>query len=334
MGFVIACRVAHLYTTVAVFDPKVGERGLDRYVVVTSHGQHRVGDILNIKREHPPKRSTIKVAICGFPNTGKTCLHYGLKTALLQIPDVPDAYVISGCPDGEGSFFSQTARHNPEFARQLKDEYKRKFTPEFAKTKARDISVIPNSLLVFDVGGKISPENRTIMSQATHAVILGKSDAEIETWRAFCQELNLPVVAILYSDYQGTADCLDGESAILKGSVHHLDRTEDASSRLMVRKLARVLADLTIGQEVRRCRTEIDVASVPAASDGMENKSKGFSVRALGRLNFIRCVPQRYTRSTRGWHYCPAQLALAGVELGIPQKKQPPNNPGQRINDQ
>jgi CRISPR-associated protein Csx3 len=242
VGFVIACRVAHLYSAVAVFDPK-----LAGYVVVMSHGQHRVGDILTVKSEHPPARSAIKVAICGFPNTGKTCLHYGVKTALLQIPDVPDAFVISGCPDGEGSWFSETARRDPKLARKLKDEYKTQFTPEFATAKARDISVISNSLLVFDVGGKISPENRTIMSAATHAVILAKSEAEVGEWEAFCRELNLTVVAILYSDFEGTADCLDCESPILKGSVHHLDRTEDVSSRLMVQKLARVLADLTQG---------------------------------------------------------------------------------------
>jgi CRISPR-associated protein Csx3 len=173
-------------------------------------------------------------------------LHYGLKKALYRIPDIPDAYAISGCPDGEGSWFSETARHNPELARKLKDEYKTKFTPEFAEAKARDIATISSSLLVFDVGGKISPENRTIMSQATHAVILAKSDAEVEAWQAFCRELDLPVVAILYSDYDGTSDRFECESPILKGSVHHLDRMEDASSRPMVQRLARMLVNLAI----------------------------------------------------------------------------------------
>lgn len=258
-GFVIGCRVAHLYDTVAVFDPKVldpkiGERGLNQYVVTITHGQHRLGDLLNVPGAEPPKRPQVIVAICGFPNTGKTCLHYGLKKALHQIPDIGDTYVISGCPDGEGSWFSETARQNPELARKLKDQYKTKFTPEFAAAKAREIAAIPNSLLVFDVGGKISQENRTIMSQASHAVILANSDKEVDHWQGFCQELNLKVVAILYSDYHGTIDRLaspeeyrlECESPILKGSVHHLDRKEDVSSRPMVQKLARVLADLTI----------------------------------------------------------------------------------------
>lgn len=293
-GFAIASRVAHLYRTVAVFDPKIGESGSEQYVVVIDHGGYRVGETIlaplppqpdcpaDAQRERsrieapsdsPPPASTVplstvsnrssslvKAVICGFPNTGKTCLHDGLKKALHRIPDVRDAYVISGCPDGEGSWFSEIARHNPELARKLKDEYKTKFTPEFAAAKAQEIAAIANSLLVFDVGGKLSAENRTIMSQATHAVILAKSDAEVEAWQAFCRELDLPVVAILYSDYHGTSDCvatpeeyrIEGEFPILKGSVHHLDRTIDASSRPMVRELARVLVNLAIAQRVRR----------------------------------------------------------------------------------
>lgn len=267
-SFAIAARVAHLYSTVAVFDPKVGERGLDRYVVAISHGGNRVGEILVAPslRLQPPKNrankdlanvdsqnaaspgSRVKAVICGFPNTGKTCLHDGLRKALYRIPEV-DAYVISGCPDGEGAWFSQTARHDAQLARKLKDEYKTKFTPEFARAKARDIDAISNSLLVFDVGGKISPENEIIMSEATHAVILTKSSEEVEAWRGFCRELNLPVVAILHSDYNGTEDHLECESPILKGSVHHLDRAEDGSSRLMVQKLARVLVDLVLDRK-------------------------------------------------------------------------------------
>jgi CRISPR-associated protein Csx3 len=61
----------------------------------------------------------------------------------------------------------------------------------------------------------------------------------------FDPKLDGYVVAILYSDYEGTRDRMDCESPILKGSVHHLSRMEDTASRPLVQKLARVLADLT-----------------------------------------------------------------------------------------
>lgn len=112
----------------------------------------------------------------------------GLKKVILSLESAPqDFYSISACPDGDGAFYSETAKKYPELAKQLKVEYKAKFTPEFAEGKARDIQRIKNSLLLFDVGGKTSPENQVIMSEATHAVILAKAESEVIEWQNFCQ---------------------------------------------------------------------------------------------------------------------------------------------------
>ena len=70
-------------------------------------------------------------------------------------------------------------KNNPELAKQLKLEYQAKFTPEFADNRARDIQRIPNSLLLFDVGGKMSAENQMIMCEAVHAVILAKTETDV-----------------------------------------------------------------------------------------------------------------------------------------------------------
>lgn len=242
-SFVIAQQVAHLYGAIAVCDPKLGEPGLDKYVVVISHSNHRVGDTIDVKYQPSPP---FKVVLCGPPNTGKTCLREGLKQALLKIPNPPDSYVISGCPDGDGSWFSETARRNPALARQFKNDYKAKFTPEFAKKKAKEIDAIGNPILVFDVGGEISPENRTIMTKATHAVILAKTEAKVQQWQTFCEELDLQVIAILESDYQGTRDRIKSESPLLTGSVHSLKRGQDTSSRPAIQKLARIVRDLSL----------------------------------------------------------------------------------------
>ncbi|MBW4667362.1 MAG: hypothetical protein KME60_07985 [Cyanomargarita calcarea GSE-NOS-MK-12-04C] len=148
-------------------------------------------------------KTNLKVAICGFANTGKTCFREGLKQALHQIPNAPKSYVVSGCPDGDGSWFSETARRDPDLANKLKAEYKAKFTQEFAQFKAQEFGSVSEPIFVFDVGGKISEENRTIMAEASHAVILVKDESEIVAWKKFCESLNLQV-AIIFSDYHGT----------------------------------------------------------------------------------------------------------------------------------
>lgn len=246
-SFVMALELAHLYGAIAVFDPKLGAPGLDRYIVTISHTQdYQVGDTIDVERDHC---QTVKVVLCGCPNTGKTIFRDGLKEAILKRVDAPeDFYVISGCPDGDGCWFSETAQNYPELAKQLKAEYKRQFTPEFAVAKARDIEVNKNSLLLFDVGGKISPENELIMSQATHAVILAKSELEVIEWQAFCQKIKLPVIAVIYSDIEATVDEIQTESPQLIGTVHQLKRGEVVGNRPLIQALAKRLVELAKSQ--------------------------------------------------------------------------------------
>ncbi|MEA5573538.1 CRISPR-associated protein Csx3 [Calothrix sp. UHCC 0171] len=244
---VLADKLGKIYSAIAFFDPKQGEKGLDRYVITVSNNpKYQIGDILDISRAENP--ANIKVVICGFANTGKTCFREGLKQALLkissQIPNTPKSYVVSGCPDGDGSWFSDTAKRDFELAKKLKAEYKSKFTEEFARFKAREFKNVKEPIFIFDVGGKISPENCIIMAEATHAVILVKDDNEISTWEKFCKSLGLQIIAIIYSDYHGINDFIESEKPILKGRVHCLQRGVDAENREIIQALARVLIEL------------------------------------------------------------------------------------------
>jgi CRISPR-associated protein Csx3 len=244
-SFIMANYLAHLYSAIAVHDPKIGTHEEDKYVVVISHDpDYPVGTNIDVPNQ---ALSNIKVVLCGAANVGKTCLREGLRQALQQLPQAPDSYVISGCPDGDGAWFSQTAQKYPELAKELKHKYKASFTPEFAQAKAREITVIKTPILVFDVGGKISRENEVIMTQATHSVILAKTEAEVQQWQEFCQALKLPIIAIIMSDYEGTEDkILKTYPPLLEGTIHHLDRHQNVTQRPTIQALAQLLSDLTI----------------------------------------------------------------------------------------
>lgn len=47
VAYTICHQVAHLYGAIAIFDPKIGGKGVDAYIVVISHNpEYQVGQIL------------------------------------------------------------------------------------------------------------------------------------------------------------------------------------------------------------------------------------------------------------------------------------------------
>lgn len=188
----------------------------------------------------------IKVVLAGPPRSGKSCLREGLKQAIRAIPGAPYPYVITACPDGEGSWFQETVNHDPELAAACKAAYKAKFTPEFVVRVADSVRNCQLELTLVDIGGIPSVENETICASATHIVLLAGDMSRLEEWRPFVAKLGLTVVAEIFSDYNGQEDSISGVGSdrVLHGSVHHLERGEPIADREMVRALASHLVNL------------------------------------------------------------------------------------------
>jgi len=170
----------------------------------------------------------------------------GLKQAMRAIPGAPYPYVITACPDGEGSWFQETVNADPDLAARLKADYKSKFTPEFVKRIAESVQKCTLDFALIDIGGITSVENEAICASATHMVILAGDMSRVAEWREFADKVGLTVVAEIHSDYHGTEDKVEGASSdgILRGSVHHLERGEPVASRPMIRALAEHLIAL------------------------------------------------------------------------------------------
>lgn len=186
----------------------------------------------------------MKVVLCGPPRSGKSCLRQGLKDAVRRIPGAPYPYVITACPDGEGSWFQETVNSSPELAAQLKAAYKSRFTPEFVKRITDSVKSVALPLVLVDIGGIPSAENREICASATHAILLAGDMGRLPEWRAFCEDLGISVLAEIHSDYLGTSDVVPvlGQDCVYHGAVHHLERGEPVADRPTVAGLAEILA--------------------------------------------------------------------------------------------
>lgn len=184
----------------------------------------------------------MKIVLSGPPRSGKSCFREGLKQALRSIPGAPYPYVITACPDGEGAWFQETVNADPALAAACKAAYKAKFTPEFVQRVADSVANCPLELVLVDIGGVPSAENRRICATATHALILAGDQTRVPEWREFWASMEIPVMAEIHSDYTGTRDEVHGGSP-WRATVHHLERGEDLSGRPAIRAFAQKLID-------------------------------------------------------------------------------------------
>jgi hypothetical protein len=196
----------------------------------------------------------MKIVLAGPPKSGKSCLRAGLKQAIINFiskySSVPYPYVITACPDGEGAWFQETMEKYPEVAKTCKETYKGKFTPEYVKCVADHVQNCKEPLTIVDIGGLIDDYNRKICKSATHIVILAGNDPKsgecwdvrMAEWRKFAEELELIVVAEIFSDYHGEEDVVEDVSSdhTLRGSIHHLERGDGKiAERPVVKALTR-----------------------------------------------------------------------------------------------
>jgi CRISPR-associated protein Csx3 len=227
-----------------------GQEGLDLLKESTSKVEGiRLVDFLQT-REGKEMLKAKKIVLAGPPRSGKSCFRQGVKSSITSIPDAPYPYILTACPDGEGSWFQETMNADPEMAAKLKAEYKSKFTPEFAKRIEDSVKKLNLPLNFIDIGGVISPENERICSGANGAVILsGQTSVENGLpgqWKEFFTTLGIPVIAEVYSDYNGTDDLVEGvgEDGVFRGSVHHLERGELLGTRKTIQAFSHFIINL------------------------------------------------------------------------------------------
>lgn len=186
----------------------------------------------------------LKIILGGPPQSGKSCLRYGLKEAFKRRQTDVYPYVITACPDGEGSWFQETVSSDANLAMELKENYKRSFTHEYVELWAESVKNCTTELTLVDIGGIPSDQNRVICEHATHAILVAGDVDELSEWRLFCSELEITVIAEIHSDYYAVADTTLTLSSdgVYRGSVHHLERGDNSvADRPTIKQLAGVL---------------------------------------------------------------------------------------------
>ena len=251
VAYTLSHKLAHLYGAIAILDPKIGKAGYKTYIVTSSHHpDYEVGDL--VETEEPQiERTPIKLALGGPPHSGKSCLREGLKRRIMGTLNAPYPYVISACPDGEPAGMQEIHNRDPKLAQDIKQGTKGDFTLEYAEQTAQGIKSINGLITIVDLGGIPSAENKLILKECTHVVILAGDSAErsyqdsLVEWESYCMDLDVPIIAKIHSDLNASSDHIDAESPVLTGTIHHLSRGADVSDRPMIRALAELVVKST-----------------------------------------------------------------------------------------
>ncbi len=210
----------------------------------------------------------MKIILGGPPHSGKSCLRYGLKEAIKNIPNSPYPYVITACPDGEGCWFQETHNKNSKLAQKLKLPYKSNFSKEKVQMWAQWVSNSSEPLTFIDIGGIPDEKNEEICRTATHAIIVyGKLDSLLQ-WRDFCKRLDIQIIAEIHSDLHGKNDVPLSKTNdnIYQGAVHHLERGDlTIKERPTVVELAKIITQM----ESEKPDTNIDTYNITAGENNI-----------------------------------------------------------------
>ncbi|WP_189525258.1 CRISPR-associated ring nuclease Crn3/Csx3 [Nostoc sp. 'Peltigera membranacea cyanobiont' 232] len=140
-----------------------------------------------------PKSPCPAIVFGGPPNSGKSLLGYTLKETLVKMGWNNKVYLHRTTWDGEGDWFAQMMRTNPELANELSKIAGRRKKPEntaeYFSQQAEVIKEIRRytDLVLVDLGGMPREADKILLPSCTHYIIISNSKEAVDEWHKFFQ---------------------------------------------------------------------------------------------------------------------------------------------------
>ncbi len=126
----------------------------------------------------------MKIVLCGPPHSGKSTFLANLKR---RLPDDTQR-VFRACPDGENDLSNETGDFKGDT--RIKGEFSAEFVERFCRAIDNNNE---SKMVIVDVGGKMSDENREIISHCDAYIIVCREDAEpdedMKAWQEFLDSI-------------------------------------------------------------------------------------------------------------------------------------------------
>lgn len=170
----------------------------------------------------------MKIVFCGPPHSGKSVF---IANLIDKLPS--DGYtIIRACPDGEGNWSNNKNQKETNIVRK-----KGKFTQTFIDNACKAIDNQTNKIVLVDVGGIISKENRQIFQHCDSFIVLSSEIEKKQEWLKFGQKLGLECIGSLDSSLEGREEIYSREP-YFRGKIVGLERGAILENSQIIKEIA------------------------------------------------------------------------------------------------
>ena len=136
----------------------------------------------------------MKTIVCGPAHSGKSVF---IANLIYRLPS-DSSTTIRACPDGEGTWSNNKNQQEVSNVRK-----KGKFTKEFIENSCKAIDNQTSDIVLVDVGGVMTKENRKIFRHCDNFIVLSSNEKLKQKWLRYGQYLGLECIGCIDSALEG-----------------------------------------------------------------------------------------------------------------------------------
>lgn len=156
----------------------------------------------------------MKTIVCGPAHSGKSVF---IANLIYKLPS-DSSTTIRACPDGEGTWSNNQNQNEVLIVRK-----KGKFNKEFIEESCKAIDNQKNDIVLVDVGGQMTKENRKIFKHCDSFIVLSSDEKLKQKWLRYGKYLGLECIACIDSSLEGQEE-IYSRKPYLQGKIVGLER--------------------------------------------------------------------------------------------------------------
>ena len=188
----------------------------------------------------------MKTIVCGPAHSGKSVF---IANLIYRLPS-DSSTTIRACPDGEGTWSNNKNQQEVSNVRK-----KGKFTKEFIENSCKAIDNQTSDIVLVDVGGVMTKENRKIFRHCDNFIVLSSNEKLKQKWLRYGQYLGLECIGCIDSALEGKEKIYSREP-YLQGKIVGLERGEKLENSELLKTIVSDIVEKSKQEKTKKTETQ------------------------------------------------------------------------------